>query len=259
MIFSLDLLAPTGRILLLAGSGYAIYQVVRGEYEFEKAIIGMVVGIVGLAFYMQAFGVLNSIADSLLSFLANHMNKDSLSQQIEAAVKSSETVKQGKLPTTSEMIGQVWRAGVWSVASSIIELIFVLADPLIEVSQKVLLNLILFMYPVGCGLYPIFPKVFYNLSLYAVELSLWRPLLIVVHELTATAGRSVLGKESEDGLKIVAIEIVAAILIFSIPAVTHKVMNGALGGDLGTAGGLANAGRKVYGNVASMVGGVFSR
>ncbi len=254
--FSPEIMIPVGRVLLLGTSGYAIYQVIRGEYEFEEAITGALVGMLGLTFFLSGFQALQNIGDSFLSLLSQHMSRDTLKEQIVGAIQASGTTRGGRLPDNGEFFSQIWRAGIWGVVSSLVELLFILADILIESAQQVFLKLIIFLFPIGCGLFPLFPKIFTNLVVYAFELSFWRPIMILIHEVTAQVGKVYLANDSTQGLKIIAVEIVAIVLIFSIPSVTHKIMNGALAGDMGAGGGFEKAGRKVYGSVSSMMGGV---
>lgn len=251
-----ELLIPVGRMLLLGTSGYAIYQVVRGEYEFEDAIIGIVVGVVGIELFQDGFHILQSLSGSLETFLMAHLNRDSLKEQLLAAIRSSPSAAAGRLPTEGEFFGQIWRAGLWGAISSIVDLLFILADILIEASQKVFFNLILLIFPLGCGLFPLFPGILSNMVVYAIELSFWRPMIILVHQVTSSVGRDYMANDSTQGLKIVAVEVVAVLLILSIPAVTHKVMSGALSGDFGSSGSMVRVGRKLYGSLSSALGSV---
>ena len=253
--FSINLLQPVGRILLLGTIGYAIYRVIEGEYEFEEAIQGAVVGFLGLWFYQDGFAVLGSVSEQLINFFGDHMDRRSMSDQLLAAIQKSAGVQSGGLPSTGEMFSQLWRAGVWGVVSSVIELIFLISDYIIVVSQKVLSKQVILFFPIACGLYPVFPGIFSNLALYAVELSLWRPMLVIIHEITAMVSQDYLANDPTHGLQIVAVELVAIYLIFSIPRTTHGVMNGALSGDLGTSGGFIHASKRVFSAAVGMVRG----
>ena len=183
------------------------------------------------------------------------MDRRSLQEQLIAAIEKSTKGRNGSLPTAGEMVGQLWRAGVWGVVSSLIELIFLVSDYLILVSSKVFLAQVLLFFPIGCGLYPVFPKIFFNLCLYAVELSLWRAMLIIIHEITALVGQDYLASDSTQGLQIIDVELVAIYLVLSIPRTTHQVMQGALSGDHGASGGFVQAGKKALSGVLAMVGG----
>jgi len=253
--FSINLLQPVGRILLLGTIGYAIYRVIEGEYEFEEAITGAVIGFLGLWFYTDGFNVLNSISEQLITFLGDHMDHRTLTEQLIGAIQKSPSAQSGNLPSVGEVFGQMWRAGVWGVVSSLIELVFLISDYVIVVSQKVLSKQVILFFPIACGLYPVFPGVFSNLALYAVELSLWRPMLVIIHEITAMVSQDYLANDPTQGLQIIAVELVAIYLILSIPRTTHSVMNGALSGDLGTSGGFIHASKKAFSAAVGLLRG----
>jgi len=253
--FSLMLLAPIGKILLLGCMGFAVYRVIQGESEVEEAISGMVVGFLGLCFYQDGFSVLNSISEQMVKLLGDHMDHRSLQDQLIAAIQKGAPQRSGSLPSAGEMFGQLWRAGVWGVVSTLVELVFLISDYIIVVTQKVFSKQVFFFFPVACGLFPMFPKILFNLSLYAVELSLWRPMLIIVHEITSLVGQDYLADDPTQGLQIIAVELVAIYLIFSIPKTTHNVMQGALSGDHGASGGFIHASKVVLAKAAGFIGG----
>jgi hypothetical protein len=253
--FTPDLLLPMGRVLLFGATGYSIYQVVRSEYEFEEAIVAVMVGLIGLTFYQSAFSIIDQLSQSLLDLFSSRMNRDSLKEQIIIAIKSSSETKNGKLPDAGAFFDQVWRSGVWGVVSSFTELLFVLADLLIESAQQVFMQILVLLTPLACGLFPLFPKLLTNFAIYAFELSLWRPVIVVVHEVTSMVARQYLANDTSHGLRIVAVEIVAVVLILSIPTVTHKLLSGAMAGDFGAGSGFAKVSKRVYGSVTNVLGG----
>jgi hypothetical protein len=73
-----------------------------------------------------------------------------------------------------------------------------------------------------------------QLSLYAVELALWFPMLSAVEVTTAIVAKREMTRSGSWGLYIVAVELLAILLILMIPALTHRFMSGAFSGDFDT-------------------------
>ena len=253
--FSLNLLEPIGRILLLGSMGYAIYRVIQGKSETEDAAIACIIGAMGLFFYKDGFSIINSFSDELCNLFKDSIDQRSFKEHLLEAIQKSSIQSQGALPSTGDMMDQLWRSGVWGVVSTLIDLAFMLADLIIVASQKVLSKQVLFFFPIACGLYPVFPKIFFNLSLYAIELSLWRPFLVTIHEIVSIVGKEYIINDQTHGLQILAVELVALFLIISIPSNIHGVMQGALSGDHGISGGFVNASRMVMAKTVGLIRG----
>src|SRR5690606_25838502 len=124
-------------------------------------------GILGLELFQEGFQMLQNLSEGFVGFLAAHMNQDSLKEQLLTAIKGSSSALSGRLPTEGEFFGQIWRTGLWGALSSTVDLLFMLADLLVEASQKVFLHLILLLFPLACGLFPLFPKIFSNMVVYS--------------------------------------------------------------------------------------------
>ena len=249
------LFLPVGNVLLLGATGYSLFQVIRGEAEFSDVMLSVLIGLVGVTFFESGFLLLTQVFDQITSYLASHMNRDTLSEQLVQAIRTGRANSGGALPDAGEVISQVWRSGVWGVVSSFVELLYMVADLLIEASQKVFFEMIRLIFPIAAGIFPILPRIFLNLVAYAIELCLWRPLIIVIHEVTSMVGRQYLAHDSTQGLRILSVEVVAVILILSIPAFTHKIVSGAMAGDFGAGGGMVKLGNRLYGAVSGMIRG----
>jgi hypothetical protein len=69
--------------------------------------------------------------------------------------------------------------------------------------------MIIFLFPLSCGVFPAFSRILPNLILYSIELSLWFPLLVIVELTTGRVAEHYLTKDGSIGLYIVATELIA--------------------------------------------------
>lgn len=244
----MSLLEPWGRALLIAGFGFLLVRAMRGSEDLSLAFERLTIGMLALVLYRQGAEVLVRLSEELIQALRSAGDRNELKILLLDALRAaaaSPTPTGGKpginLPAISE---QVFRIGVWGVMTLIVDWLFMLASLLIESAHAVFWKLILFLFPLACGIYPFFPRILSNLLLYALELSLWTPFLIVIERVTAEAAKARLARDGSLGLAIVAVELIAAFLILSIPAVTHKFLSGAFAGDFGSGASLIGAGKR---------------
>jgi hypothetical protein len=136
------------------------------------------------------------------------------------------------------VLEQAWRTGVWGVMTALVEGIFLIVSFVLECAREVLWKLLLFLFPLACGVFPVFPKMMTNLVVYAVELSLWFPILCLVELVTGQVARGHMLRDGSWGLYIVAVQAVAIFLIIMIPGFTHRFLSGAFAGDFNSQTGL---------------------
>jgi hypothetical protein len=154
-----------------------------------------------------------------------------------------QSLKKGALAGTREggglsAIGEAWRTGVWGIMTALVEAVFLLVGFILECCREVLWTLLLFLFPLSCGVFPVFPKMMTNLVLYAVELSLWLPMLGLVELTTGIVAKKHLDQTGGLGFYMVAVQLIAILLILLIPSVTHRFLSGAFSGDFNSQSGL---------------------
>ncbi len=243
-----DLLNGWGRILLLGAFGAALIQAMRGEKDLTECFERLALAVVFLTFYLSWADGLNGISVALSKQIRSFSEQDQLKALILNKLSEASQTPYANGDTgfnIPSFVEQVWRTGVWGVMNSIVEFIFLLVDLLIECAREALWKLSLVLFPLACGVYPVLPRIMTNLTLYLVELSLWSPILCIVRATTGAVAIGYLGKTDSVGLYIIGVEIVAIVLILAVPAVTHRLMSGALAGDFNTQASVIGIGRKV--------------
>lgn len=241
-----DLLIPAGKVLLMGALGVTLVQSMRGMHGLTLPLERVVVGFLALLFFKSGSDLLLLLSEKL-SFLilgAGH-SVDLKTLILRAFQESGASSGRGSSFSVPAVLEQAWRIGVWGIMSAVVDGAFLIASFLLECARDVLWRLLLFIFPIACGLYPVFPKMLTNLVLYAVELSLWFPILSAVEVTTAEVARNAMSRAGSWGLYVVAVEVLAILLILLIPTITHKVLSGALSGDLESQAGLLQTAKKV--------------
>lgn len=247
-IVQMKLLLPAGKIILLGCSGYSVFQAVRGASEPVAVVETLVVAFVGLTFYAELLNGLQAVSESLVGYLSKAGDAGSLKDFILSALANAADATTSSGDKTSfnipAVVEQVFRLGVWGVMTSIVECVFLLADFIIQASQAVLWNLMTFLAPIACALLPLTSRIATGLATYAVELSLWKPLLILIQIFTSSAARKMAAVDGGWGLSVVAVELVAILLILSVPAIAHRFLSGAFAADFGAGEKLRDQGTR---------------
>ena len=230
-----DALVGLGKVLLPGAFGCALVRAIRQRDELHSAVEGLVIGLCGLLFFKSAGDTLLSLSDCLTAAISGLGNQNDLRGFILDAFHKASQEPTGAGGSTSfnlpSVIEQAWRTGVWGVMTTIVDWVFLMASFVLESAKDVLWKMLLFLYPVTCGVYPIFPRMMQNLSAYAVELALWFPLLALIEIITSSVAREAMAKPQSLGLYVVSVELLAIILTLSIPSITHKFLSGAFSGD----------------------------
>lgn len=256
-----NLLMPWGKALLLAALGVSLVRTMRGMTDFTLVIERFVVGFLGILFFQPAALLLQDLSDSLLQMVQKLGHQGELKTLILDALKQA-----ARAPTTSggrplggvnlpSLLEQAWRIGVWGVMASVVEFAYLVVSLLLECAQAVFLKILLLLFPLACGVYPVFPRVFYNFCAYAVELALWFPVLTLIEIATGTVAKSYLTKAGSWGLYVVAIELIAILLIATIPSLVHRCVSGALSGDLDASSSVVQWAKRAMAVAASTSGG----
>ncbi len=245
----MELLVPWSKSLLMGAFGWTLIQAIRGEEALALPFERLAIGVLSFVFYPEASRQLQGLSADLQDLLRHAGGSADLKALVLAALESS---AQAPLPASQSttflnlpsLTEQVLRTGVWGALTLIVQWIFLLASILLETAHDVFWKLIVFMFPLGCGLYPLFPRMLTNLALYAIELCLWIPILILIERITSEVGRTLLTREGSLGLPLIAVELIAVFLILSVPMTAHRFLSGAFSGDMGSGGSVIQTGKR---------------
>ncbi len=244
-----DILIPSGRLLLGASFGFCLVRSMRGSFDLHLSFERMAIGCIALIFFKSAASQLLILSEGLSTVISRLGHQEDLRAIILNAFQKasgepgpSGTSTSFNLPAVLE---QAWRTGVWGVMCAVVDWVFLIASFLLESARDVFWTLLLFLFPIACGVYPVAPQMFNHMSLYAIELALWFPMLSAVEVTTALVARKEMLKAGSWGLYVVAVELLAIILILMIPAMTHKFLSGAFSGDLDSQASLFRSVRRI--------------
>lgn len=244
-----DLLVPVGKTLLLGTFAHCLVRSMRGTFDLHLAFERLILAFLALSFFKSGGSVLLSVSSELSDAIQRLSDRSDLKKIILEAFKnaSKDSVGDGGNPflTIPAVLEQAWRSGVWGVLSAVVDWLFLIVSFLLESAREVFWALLLFLFPISCGVYPIFPRLMTNLTLYGIELALWFPVLAIVEIATGIVARSAMEKTWSFGIYVVAVELLTIILILLIPSVTHKFLSGAFAGDFESQAGLIRTAKRV--------------
>ncbi len=244
----MDLLMPWSKSLLMGAFGWTLIQSIRGEESLSVPFERLALGVLAFTFYPEASARLQGLSTELSVLLRHAGGSADLKTLVLSALQDSAQAPlpsgQSTLLNLPSLTEQVLRTGIWGALTMIVQWIFLLASLLLETAHDVFWKLLIFLFPMGCGLFPIFPRMLTNLALYAIELCLWMPILILIERITSEVGRTLLTREGSWGLPLIAVELVAVFLILSVPTTAHRFLSGAFAGDMGSQGSLIQTGRR---------------
>jgi len=231
-----DILSRPAQFLLLATFGVALILAIRRGEGIAVAFERYAVGFFAVLFYPEALRILFQLGGELDQFFAGLGDREGLKTYVARALMQSATHFGSDLAAAPanmlQYLSQIFRTGVWGVLSSITELVFLLARFLLEVSRDALWQILFVLFPMGASLYPVFPRILGGMALLAVELCLWIPVLTIVNVTTSLLAREYATNANDVGFYVLACELVAILLTLSIPAFVHKMLSGALTGDV---------------------------
>jgi len=241
------ILIPFGQALLVGSFAFVLIQCLRDDEELSVAFEGLALGLIWIVFYRTGAQILSNLSESMTAFLERHGGGASLMGQLSTALKTAQEDKRVSQEALSYI--NALKGGVWGVLISISQFLFICAEGVFRLAQKVFWQLLLVLFPIAAGLFPVFPSMLKSLVLYAVELSLWMPVLYLINYCAALAASSPEIAQSPFGLGVVITQILAIFLIINVPSVTHRFMSGAYNHLLG-AGGSAYQKTKAVGSWA---------
>ena len=234
----MELLVPIGKVLLLGSFGASLLQAIRGRFPLNVSFERLVLGMIALAYFDRAALTLQWLSDELIAAISQAGHSEDLRGLLLDAFKKAASAPApagsgARIFNAPAILEQAWRTGVWGVMSALVEGVYLIASFVLECARDVLWQLLLFVLPIAAGLMPVLPGMLAALTVYALELVFWLPMLCLVESVTGTVARSRLTEDGSLGLTLIGVECVAIVLILSIPALTHRIMQGALNGDLG--------------------------
>jgi hypothetical protein len=195
-----------------------------------------------LSFFISGASILSTVSSELERSIAMLGHRDDLRALIlDSFSKASEQPTAAGGSTSFNipaLIEQAWRTGVWGVMTSFVEGVFLIVSFVLECAREVLWQLLLVLFPLAAGVFPIFPRMLGNLVVYAVELSLWLPMLCLVELTTGGVAKAHMVQDGSWGLYIVAVQVIAILLILLIPNITHRFLSGAFSGDFNSQTGV---------------------
>ncbi len=234
-----DLLASVGRILLMCSFATAIVLALRKSEPLEPPFERLIVGFIALTFASTAVDLVRHLMTELATTLDRQRFGTKLTDVILGSLAQSAT------SGTQSVLAQLWRMGVWGVMSSVVEGVFLISSFVLECAQEVIWQVLIVFLPVAAGLYPVFPRIFTQLVGYAIQIQFWIPMLCLVEIATGQVAQSRMQQEGGWGLYIIAVQVLAIWMIVKIPSFTHRVLSGALSGDLNTQSSLIIFARKI--------------
>ena len=209
----------------------------------------LAVAFVALLFLKTGAEHLQMVSQTLVGAISTLTDEQSLREVLHFAFKKAAAEPKGdgtssvfNIPAVLE---QAWRTGVWGIMTTLVNGTFLIVLHLLNCAQEVLWMVLLFLFPLAAGVYPVFPRMMTNLVIYAVELSLWVPILHLVEIATGAVAKQKLLEAGSWGLYIVVVEVIAILLILMIPGITHRFLSGAFAGDFEAQSGLFSVTRKL--------------
>ena len=240
-------LIPVGQTLLFGAFGWSLIQSLRSDESLAEAFEALALGFLALLFYRQGAEVLLTLSQSLMSHLERHGGGVSVMNRLHDMMRANQQDPKMLENFMAHNPILMFKNGIWGILISISQFVFVCVEGVLELAQKVLWQLILILFPIAAGLFPIFPVMMKRLALYAVELSLWLPVLYLVN----LASGAVLSTQEVSGttfgLGVIIAELLTIVLILYIPSVTHRFMSGAFDHLLGSGGPAIQYGKRALG------------
>jgi hypothetical protein len=252
-----SVLIPVGQTLLFGAFGWTLVQSLRTEDSLQEAFESLALGLLALLFYRQAADVLLILSQSLMSLLERHGGGVSVMSRLHDMMRANHQDPKMLEDFMAHNPILMFKNGIWGVLISISQFVFVCAEAVLELAQKVLWQLILILFPVAAGLFPIFPVMMKRMALYAVELSLWLPVLYLVNMASGAvlSTREVAG--TTFGMGVIITELLTIILILHIPVVTHRFMSGAFDHLMGSGGPAIQYSKRAWGWGTGRIGSFF--
>ena len=244
---NIGILIPIAQALLIGAFAWSLLNCLREEETLTGAFEGLVVGLLALAFYRQGADVLSGVSKSLVEFMTRNGGGVGIKERLLAALAANHQDTQAIANGSGVSPIAAFKTGLWGALVTISQFAFICMEGVIELAQRVFWQLLLILFPIAAGLYPVLPGMMMSLVLYAVELSLWIPILYIIN---FAAGATISSDEianSALGLGVVITELLTVFLILNVPSVTHRFMRGAFDHLLGVGGPAWGFGKRAGG------------
>lgn len=246
-----EILIQVSKILLMASFAVCLVRAMRGVFDLHLAFERLVVGVLLLLFFQSGAEVLLRISNELSAAISNLNGSEDLKTLILSSFKKAAQEPgpggEATIFNIPAVLEQSLRTGVWGILSLIVDWIFLMVSFLLESAREVFWSILVFLFPLACGVYPIFPRMVSNAILYAIELVLWLPMLGLVDRVTTHVAREFMTRPGSLGMTVIAVELLAIILILLIPSVTHKFLSGAFAGDFDSQASLIRMAKSAVG------------
>ncbi len=228
----LDYLDASGKAILLGAFGFNLVLALRKGERLESSFVALAIGFLGITFFRSWLEVLFRLSD-LLTYEVQKLGdtqalKNLVLKSIEASASEPDSNGSKFLLNIPALTEQIFRIGVWGIATTIADFFFLIAQAFVEVRRDILLGLLQFLVPLIWGLFPLRPEIGISIFNYTMEMALWGPCLYLIQVVIAHVAPGYLYRPGSLGIPIVALEIVATILTLEVPRMVHQLLSGVL-------------------------------
>lgn len=228
----LNSLSQAGMALLLGSFGLRVILALRKGESVEACFVALAIGLLGITFFSSFIKLICQLSDSLSHDIERLGDTQSLKKLVWESIQASagEADSNGRKVgfNIPSLVEQLFRTGVWGIATTIADFFFLIAQSFVEVRRDILLSLVQFLMPLIWGVYPIRPEIGHTILAYVIEIGLWGPCLYLIQIIIAHVAPQYLYRPGSLGIPIVALEIVATILTLEVPKVVHQLLGGVL-------------------------------
>ena len=224
-----DILVPIGRALLFGSLGVVIFHFIRGHSNATESAERLVLAVLAMALFAAGVGLISSLAKEAETFVEGLAGGNGLRAFLGRLMKlwndATDSQKSGASRLAAGLAAiEVWRGGLWGILSLIVDAAFLIVMFLLKITQGVMWNLIIVFIPIACGLFPVMPRMLTSMTMYAIEISLWLPIGRLVDWTTGEIARHYMTANPTDGVFLIGSEILAIILIWKTPQITHRLV-----------------------------------
>lgn len=231
-LFDVAVFLPAGQVLLMGSFAYGLIKTMREDEDFSSVIETSLLAVLALTFYRDGAELVSRISGEFLALLKRVGGNADLMTQLAVALESA-MQEQSKSPTLQMFVTSI-KGGVWGTLMLVSQFLFMVVEGVFRLSQQVFWNLILVLFPLAAGLFPAFPFLLKSLIIYAIELSLWLPVLTLINYCAGLAAASPEVSQAPFGIGVAITQILVVVMILNVPFLTHRIMTGALSHLLGS-------------------------
>jgi hypothetical protein len=223
--------------ILLGTFGTSLILAIRRGERLEVPFERLALAFLAIQFYRPLFAGLFSLGEELKVFISRLGDGQSFLQFVSASLYSAATDPSSSggiapTPNIPSLFTQVIRTGVWGIASSLVELVFLLAAFLLESGRDLLWQALLVFFPLSAAFLPLAPRAPISMALMGLELVLWLPILEIIHIAAGKIARDYSLRPESLGLRVLALEFITICLTAMVPVITHQKVSGGISGNL---------------------------